>query len=204
MGSSSLVQPTPGDPRDSAGGEPTIMAFRRPDPPTSGSSTSQPAKPRSFATADALPVVLRLPDLSRAQSTPSPEQPVGSTRPWIGIAMWCATGVLAIVAAILILTGRPDSTPPTDQAPQWQPGSAAASSTERASGADSAGGAVFPGRAMDGSAGPPAVDAASRRAADGSSVSQPGSSNWPAPAPRRRRRQDTRHRLLRPRVANHL
>ena len=60
------------------------------------------------------------PTLPEARQRRRLSAPIGSTRPWIGIAMWCATGVLAVVAAVLIFTGKPESPPPADEAPQWQ------------------------------------------------------------------------------------
>jgi hypothetical protein len=174
MGSSSLVQQTPGDPSEPNSGEPTIMAFRRPaDRPASGGNAKAPAHSQSFGAADALPVVLRLPDLARGPSAAPPVAPVGSKRPWIGIAMWCATGALAVVAVVLIFTGKPESPPPADEAPQWRTGSAATGGADHSPRAGDAGGAMRSDRPVEANAGSPAVDATHRQAADGSSATQP-------------------------------
>jgi hypothetical protein len=179
MGSSSLVQQTPGDPSEPNSGEPTIMAFRRPaDRPASGGNVKTPAHSQSFGAADAPPVVLRLPDLARGPSAPPHVAPAGSTRPWIGIAMWCATGVLAVVAVVLIFTGKPESPPPADEASQRRAGSAATGGTDHSPSAGDAGGAMRSDRPVEATAGAPAVDATHRWAADGSSATQP-----PATAP---------------------
>ena len=173
MGSSSAVPQTPGDPRDPIGGEPTIMAFERPAnrPATGGNARSTPA--HSFGGADAVPIVLRLPALTRGQQTPPPAPTVGQTRPWIGIAMWCATGALAIVAAVLIFTGKQESTSTVEEAPQWQTGPVVSDSANPSG--DGANGRWGSGQPVDGSA----VDGAAAREATGrSSSSQTGPFPW--------------------------
>ena len=79
---------------------------RRRAPAPSRSSANSP----SSAAADSLPVVLRLPDLRRGRERRRLSHRRIDT-PWIGIAMWCATGVLAVVAAVLMFTGKPESSP---------------------------------------------------------------------------------------------
>ena len=180
MGSSSLVQPTPGDPREPDSGEPTIMAFRRPAdrPQSSGGSKAQSGKPLSFAAADALPVVLRLPVITRGQSAPPPAAPVGAARPWIGIAMWCATGALAVVAAVLICTGKPDQPTPNDEAPQWR---ADSPDTGGASHVKGVGAAATPSNSDPPATGPtgaPAAGATGPLAAEGSNAAQSSTFPW--------------------------
>jgi hypothetical protein len=129
-----------------------------------------------------VPVLLRLPDLGREASAQLPTAAAGSTRPWVGIAMWCATGVLAVLAAVLIFTGKPESAPPSDEAPQWKSERGGAG-TDRTSINGTAGGASLPAQAVEGNAGAPAFDASGRRSADQSSVDQAGSPSWPARGP---------------------
>ena len=183
----SIVQPTPPDPHGQAG-EPTIMAFRRPpDRPASvgGFRMLAPADP------DALPIVLKLPNLAEQQAVASPSPvsknsytagqsaaaatsivspaepvarqvaiasepeesphdaspPSASTAPvrnWFGMALWAASGVLAVVTVVLILVGKPNSSPTSDEAPPWQPtstpgGNGGYPSQFRATGSDAAG-----------------------------------------------------------------
>jgi hypothetical protein len=175
MGSSSLVQQTPGDPGEPTSGEPTIMAFRRPaDRPGSVGGKSQSGNAQSFGDPDALPIVLRLPDLSREVSEPPTVAAVGTTRPWIGIVMWCATGALAVVAAVLIFTGKPESPPAADEAPQWRSDSAATGGPQNARGAGDAGAVFDSGRPMDGAAGTPAANTSSSQMVNGSGRASQG------------------------------
>lgn len=192
MGSSSLVHQTPDDPHEPTAGEPTIMAFRRPaDRPASGGGTKSPsARSQPFAAADALPVVLRLPDLAGSQSVPPPVAPSGSPRPWIGIAMWCATGALAVVAVVLIFTGKPENLPPADEAPRWQPGASESDRAEYSPSVGNAGQGFDPSQPADGVALAPAVGVTAPPATDDSSSFQSGTSTGqsgepadPAPFP---------------------
>jgi hypothetical protein len=185
MGSSSLAQPTPGDPHEPSSGEPTIMAFRRPAdrPPSGGNAKARPAGSLSLGGSDALPVVLRLPELDRRHDVPPKVTPVGSTRPWIGIAMWCATGALAVVAAVLILTGKPESPSPADEAPQWQTGSAASGGSDHSAGVGNDRVAPLPGQRLDGTPGSPAIEASGRQAPDRSNGLQPDRPAWRSPGP---------------------
>ena len=111
----SPAQATPGDPPGPGGGEPTIMAFRRPlDRPALA------ARPAAAGSGDT-PVVLRLPDLARPAGAALPDsESAASTRPWIATALWTVTGVLAVVAVAVLLVGKPTAEPAMDDAPSWQ------------------------------------------------------------------------------------
>ena len=111
----SPAQATPGDPPGPGGGEPTIMAFRRPlDRPALA------ARPAAAGSGD-VPVVLKLPDLARPAGAALPDsESAASTRPWIATALWTATGLLAVVAVAVLLVGKPTSEPAMDDAPSWQ------------------------------------------------------------------------------------
>jgi hypothetical protein len=103
-----LAQQTPGD------GEPTIMAFRRPlDRPAVG------GKPALAVARDGLPVVLKLPDLARPASTAALAPTIPSPRAWVSMALWLVTGLLGVVAAVVLMIGRPASTQLPDEAPAW-------------------------------------------------------------------------------------
>ena len=125
---------------------------------------------------DPLPVVLKLPDLTRGQNDPPPVTPVGSTRPWIGIAMWCATGALAVLAAVLIFTGRPESAPPVDEAPAWQPGPPQTAATNHSPAAGTDGGAALSAQPTDGAA--PTPGASPQQATDGTNATPSGPFPW--------------------------
>lgn len=191
MGSTSLVHQTPGDPHDPNSGEPTIMAFRRPTdrPAPAASVKAQTGKPQTGKTQNAkspagndpLPVLLRLPDLSRDQSVPSGEAaPESTRRPWFGIAMWCATGGLAVVAAVLIFTGRPEPTAPADEALPWQAGSAMTANANHAPTVGDGGANSYPPfvHPVDRAAVVHPADPGSPQAADGSSDAPTGPFPW--------------------------
>ena len=90
------------------------------------------------------------PRIDPGQQTPPPAPTVGQTRPWIGIAMWCATGALAIVAAVLIFTGKQESTSTVEEAPQWQTGPVVSDSANPSG--DGANGRWGSGQPVDGTA----------------------------------------------------
>jgi hypothetical protein len=170
MGSLPLAQQTPGDPPEPTGGEPTIMAFRRPaDRPVSGQAArSQTAVSPSSVAPDALPIVLKLPDLTRGQILPLPVTPIASTRSWIGIAMWCVTGVLAVVAAVLIFTGKPESAVlPVDEAPAWRTDATEAAVTNHSPSVGNAGRGFPSAQSVGGAAAASPVDRASPQGAEG-------------------------------------
>jgi hypothetical protein len=91
------------------------MAFRRPAD-SSGSTSGK----SSSVEDDSVPIVLKLPALGGAKSEQAAAASLSPPRPWIGVVMWCVTGALAILAAVLIFTGKQETPAPTEEAPRWQ------------------------------------------------------------------------------------
>ena len=122
MGSSSLVHEPPANPtiRPARADD---HGFRRPAERVAAAGGKPPgvSSPSALAATErALPVVLKLPELHSSDRL-SAAGTTNLTRPWIGTAMWCGTGVLGVVAAVLLLTGRPESSRPTNEARAGRP-----------------------------------------------------------------------------------
>jgi hypothetical protein len=180
MGSMSPISQTPGDPRGPAGGEPTIMAFRRPtDRPAAGGS-----KGPSLSVADALPVLLKLPDLA---GEPDPEpvvRPSGLNHPWIGMALWCASGVLAVLAVVLLLIGKPAPEISSDEAPAWQPPAAESGTSNYSPQFRASNDTGFQyGAPASGGAAEPLAEGAGGQPVDDGTMNQPEQSAWPNQGP---------------------
>jgi hypothetical protein len=92
--------------------------------------------------------------------------------------MWCATGILAIVAVVLIFTGKPETSPATDEAPQWQPAFTETAGTNPPAVASAMKGTVLIGQPAESPGAMPPVDAASPAATNGPPSGPTGPFPW--------------------------
>ena len=126
MGQPPLARPASGGLPHGDTAEPATVAFRRPE-----RRGAAPAMALATPRRPHFEVLLRLPDLNAVVPVPAAPLAEGSN-PLVGKLMWCATGILAIIAIMLLSTGKPESPRPLEPAPRWRAEESDPAATETA------------------------------------------------------------------------